>query len=342
MTRRSVSLVALLLLLALTLRPRGPESVLAGSASRELRPDETAVNATADLLGETFVRSETQHFVILSDCGRAWTQARSALLERAYHQFERMMQKLDLPVREPESKMLCVFINDYEMYRAFARAQDGVTAPWVAGYYAAFSNRAVFFNDATSPSFAKALEESDGTPGTRRKLEAQAAEITTAKTLHEAIHLIAFNCGLQSRARQAPFWLTEGLASCFESENPSRAFGPDHPVPKRDAEMAELLADENLIPLEALVAMNAAPPQDDGAAAAMYAQSYALFRHLFRYERDTLAAYFRDLWAEPAGFISPRRHSEMFESRFGAAMLVEKSFVRASSREFAAADSSKE
>lgn len=345
MRLRHTTLLVLLIAAALALRPRGPESVLAGAGSggaggEALAADEASVAATAELLGAAFKRFETEHFVILSDGERAWTQARAALLERANHQFERLMGRLGLPVSAPESKLLCVLINDYAAYAAFARTHDGVTAPWVAGYYAAFSNRAVFFNDATSPQFQRARADASREPGGAARVDARAAAVTIAKTLHEAFHLIAFNRGLQSRARQAPFWLTEGVAACFESESPNRAFGPDHGVEKREAEFRALLREGRLIPLEALVAMNAAPPEDDEIAGVMYAQSYALVRYLFRHRRDELAAFFRDLQREPPGLMTARRHGEMFAARFGDPREVEKAFLRAMSREAVSRDAS--
>lgn len=308
-----------------------------GRSASALRADEAAVTSTLSMLGQGFTRTETDHFVILSDCDRAWTQARAGMLERANHQFTRFMERLE---REPgalDAKLQVVLINDHAAYAAFARTRDGVTAPWVAGYYAAFTNRAVFYNDATAPVHpepgpSRASAAPSIAPRQARAAEGEAASITTAKTLHEAIHLVAFNRGLQSRARQAPFWLTEGLACSFESDQPTRSLGPDRPVKEREEEFDAVVEKGALIPLEALVAMNHAP-EDDVSVSAMYAQSYMLFRHLFRHKREQLAAYFDDLNNEPPGFASPRRHSEMFEARFGDPRAVEKALMRAWQRE---------
>ncbi|HVZ94215.1 MAG TPA: DUF1570 domain-containing protein [Phycisphaerales bacterium] len=338
MTFRCTALVALVLLAVLALRPHGPASVFAASDSPEVSADEKQVTETIELLGPTFTRLDTEHFVVLSDCERSWTQARAHLLERAYHQFTRMTERLGMPARAPDHKLLCVLINDYEAYKSFARSRDNVTAPWVAGYYASYSNRAVFYNDATSPRFEKARGDGTILPAQARQLDAQAMEVTISKTLHEATHLIAFNRGLQSRAHQAPFWITEGLAACFESVTPNQAFGPDHAVERREKEFDDVVREQRLIPLSALVAMNNAPPDDDETASVMYAESYALFRYLYRYKRAALAGYFRDLLEAAPGLNSPAKHTRMFEARFGDAASVEKAFLRAWSRRSSLAD----
>ncbi len=184
------------------------------------------------------------------------------------------------------------------------------------------------------------------TEQTRLTEQVQTASLT--KTIHEAIHLISFNCGLQSRARQYPFWLTEGLASSFETLDPSAAFGPDSTFPARDRELTAAYDDQRLIPLEAFVQLNSLSAPDADAARALYAQAHALFQYLFRFHRDDLAAYFRDIRAEPPGPITPDRHLQMFTARFGKPDRIERQWRREldrallATRETASADTPRE
>lgn len=345
----------------------------AASALRDLsrRPayeaavDEEALRVTADLLGPGFTRHETQHFVILSDAGRDWTLAKAALLERAHHQFFRVMDRMEYAAVPPEHKLHCVLFKEHAMYMTFARAHDGVEAPWVAGYYAGLSNRVVFYDDQTGPTFSRAFDElsqaernatemrskarqaqRERQPGVaetlaaraeeldrrvgleRRRLREQATETSDAKTIHEAVHLLAFNCGVQSRARQYPFWLTEGMAVSFETDRPSAAFGPDHPSDAREDEFRDTLRDGRLIDLEALIQLAAPPDRDTDTVDAMYSESYALFTYLYRYERRSLAGFLADVWAEPPGPIAPQRQLELFRARFGAPEAVERRWLR--------------
>lgn len=331
--------------------------------------DESEVSRTQEQLGPGYSRYETDHFVALSNCDPQWTRQRVDLLERTYHQFHRVMKRLDLQNVPPRNRLLCVLIEDHAAYTAFARDHDGVDAAWVAGYYASRTNRVVFYNDATGPAFRSAAEQIDqfrkvaqtaerradtvrgdradqsaaalraqakrfkehlSVEQSRLREQVEAASIT--KTIHEATHLIAFNCGLQSRAHQYPFWLTEGLATSFETLDPDGAFGPDTPMEARDQEFAQVVNDGLFVPTEAFIQMNSLSGADADTARAMYAEAQALFKHMFRYERERLAAYFRDIQREPAGAISPRRHGEMFLERFGRPERIEREWLREAQR----------
>lgn len=331
--------------------------------------DELAAERTMAEAGPGFARYETEHFIIFSNCDRDWTISKARLLDRTYYQFHRMMRRLGLEGVPPAEKLQCVLIDRHDDYAAFARRFDGVDAAWIAGYYASRTNRVVFYNDADSPAFRVAAQQLDEIRSVAAKAEKRASdarrsnsgartealeeqverirahietetirletEVLTAsvtKSTHEAAHLIAFNCGLQSRAHQYPFWLTEGLATCFETLTPDRPFGPDEPFAEREREFREAMAKDRLITLEAFVSMNNVPGTDAETARIMYAQAYALFRYLFRYEREKLAAYFRDIMLEPPGMISPRRHNEMFVARFGDPARLERQWLREEER----------
>ncbi len=358
--------------LALVAMGSGPATLLAdrsepiaARSSGNIPLDHEALNATLAQTGPGYTLTETRRFSVLSNCDPTWTRARADLFERTFDQFSRAMNRLDMTVAEPEKKLVCLLINDHADYTAFARLHDGVEAAWIAGYYASQSNRIVFYNDETSPAFTKAAQRlSDADRAItiaererfgnedragfkpeehRRRVEAQRAvlrsEVSRAsdsKAIHEAVHLIAFNCGIQSRSRQYPLWLTEGLATVFETTDPRSAFGPDRPMERRDDELAVLIRNNRLIPLEALVAMNSIPatiePDDEDLPQRVYAQSHSLMAWLFRYEPEALAGYLRDIADERPGMISPRRHSRMFEDRFGDPRSLERQWLRDESR----------
>ncbi len=263
------------------------------------------------------------------------------------------------------SRLLCVLVNDHDAYREFAQRNDGVEAGWIAGYYASLSNRIVFYNDATNPAAQEAgdkLEEFDRLAQQAREmaskaraehradvaatLDARATDLSArlkaerqrlqkstratgeAKAIHEAIHLLAFNRGLQTRDRQYPFWLTEGLACAFETDRPNQAFGPDHEFEPRRRDFEKLRDDGKLLALETLVQFTAVPDNDEATAEVMYAQSCALFKFLYRHERADLAEFFRDFQKRPPGRVAPKQLLEMFRARFGDVESLEKRFLR--------------
>ncbi|MFM9994284.1 MAG: DUF1570 domain-containing protein [Phycisphaerales bacterium] len=357
----SITLVPETALDAARLDPAGARADISGKAGSRPLPDESAVLATLRALPPGFRRSETTHFVVLSDCPIGWTRARETLLERTRHQFLRAAEKLQVKPPPPRVKLLCVLINKHETFRAFGRAHDGLDAGWVAGYYAASANRIVFYNDAASPEYDavwKQLDDyqrqaddarrrgdaarADGQPPLadrlfaaaddlegrvrteRSRLRKQAADFSTAKTIHEAVHLLSFNTGLQRRDADYPFWLSEGLASSFETEDPTRAFGPDREGPTaRRARLKELALRGESPRVADVVTLSRTAMLEADAAEAMYAVSAGLFSYLYRHERAALTLYLRSLSALAPQRLTPPRHLELFVRHFGDPSIVE-------------------
>lgn len=338
---------------------------LHGDPAFRLPVDQAALDEVRRTLGDRFTVMLTPHFAVLSDCDAAWTRAKSRLLERARHQFYRVAGRLDLDAVPHESKLMCVLFADAGDYRDFARAHDGMAAAWAAGYYSTRSNRVVFYNDAASPAFAQAESALDGYAAKAKKwrhdaatarrlgdddradrLDAAAAELeegvererdrlrertaatTTAKTIHEAVHLLAYNSGVQSRRVEYPFWISEGLAASFEADDAGGALGPDRERDGLTEDLRRLRDAGALEPLADLVgAARVArdrPQLSAEGAQAMYAQSEALVRHLFRFERDGLGSYLRDL-RDAEG---DPDHAAMFRRRFGDPSAVERRMMR--------------
>ena len=340
-------------------------------SSFRLDADETQIRDLRAWLGTRFQRYETDHFVILSDAGRQAALARGRTMERARHQYFRTLDKLGFPVVPHKTRLTCIFFTSHDDYATFARERDDVDTAWIAGYYTGQGNRVVFYDDASSPRFVQArdaISEYEATlvkaqeraVGARRQRDRDAAEqlaayaedleakikteqrrideeaerISESKTIHETIHLLAFNTGLQSRARLYPFWFTEGLASSFETDHPGSSFGPDRPTPGREAEFESALAEGRTLPLATLVRMTEADHahRHARAAEALYAQAHALFAYLFAESPAAMRAYVDAILHEPPGEIDPARHAELFESAFGAPEAIERTLRRLTSR----------
>lgn len=327
----------------------------------ELPVDEASVSETTAALNGRFRRSETDHFVVLSNCDRNWTVARSRLLERAYHEFFRVMDRMQYPAHPPSHKLLCVFISEHAEYERFARNADGVHAGWVAGYYAGLSNRVVLYDDMDGPAFRAAFEQLDGfrleakqadaesrvasragnrelakslktraadlrrhEKKERKRIEEDARAASESKMIHEAIHLIAFNSGVQSRAHEYPFWLTEGLAMSFETDRPKAAFGPDcgHHS-NRMMEFERCLAEGRSIPMGELVGISEATGETSERAETLYSQTAVLFDRLYDADRMAVSGLFGRYLEQPAGDLSPQRHVGLFTQQIGEPVVVE-------------------
>ncbi|MCK4873977.1 MAG: DUF1570 domain-containing protein [Phycisphaerales bacterium] len=307
-----------------------------------------------EMLGSAFTRYTTTHFVVFSDCDPAWSQSRAALLERAAHQLQRVCRRIGIAQAPLRERLVCILFDRYDDYCAFAASQDGVTDAWIAGYYASRSNWVVFFNDSDSPAIRQAEQQLEAVAeqadelrdrshqaarrGQRdeasrhrdrsddlrsqladehRRLEDVVASASIAKTVHEAIHQLAFNTGVQSRNHEYPFWFTEGLATCFETDQPNAAFGPEHECDNRRRAFDDVLRADRLLPLRDFIQLTDVPRGSLDTAEVMYPQAYALLAYIYRTQRSALGDYLRAIQREPAGPISPDRQIELFETYFG-------------------------
>lgn len=331
----------------------------------ELQADEVEISKALDTVQTRMHRYETAHFVTLSDCDASWTREKSALLERTHHQYFRWVNQIGLDLLPPERKLLCIIFRDYEQYRSFAQRVDNVDAPWAGGYFATRANRVVLFDDRNSPTIVEAMsrlsEHEDKVAETRERarqtarngmqsmadslsagadrleaevrankdrIRAHAERMSTAKTIHESVHMLSYNTGLQQPGRVYPFWISEGLSTAFETADPARPFGPRERYQPREDSFDRVMEEGRLIPLGKVVTVAAGIAEADELGDPVYAQSYMLFVYLSRTSPDAMKRYLRELNRLPNGYYTPEYHLTLFENHFGRVDAVERSLLR--------------
>ena len=114
-----------------------------------------------------------------------------------------------------------------------------------------------------------------------------------------------------------PIWISEGLATAFETDTADGAFGPDHEYAPRREAFAQLLRDDGLVNLRDLVTWTHLAASDEQTVHAVYQQSYALVTWMSRCRGDELRTYLQLMLAEPAAPIGPARYLQLFEQAFG-------------------------
>lgn len=317
--------------------------------------DEKAIREAEATLGASFGRSESAHFIVLSDSDPAWVRSRLSMMEQARREFFRVARSLNLPVVPHERKLLCILIESYDDFVAYSGEHDGISAAWIAGYYSLPHNRVVFYNDVNGPAFSPRLASlaerqragrvrhagADAPTGVHeardpgreaeqamRDVERLASDFSVAKTVHETVHLLAFNTGLQSPTRAYPIWLSEGLASNFETPDTSGAFGPGIGQSERERTFARLLESGRLMPMSRLIGLAEVPPDEPQAVEQVYAQGHVLFAHLFATRRVSLGRYFEELGAR-SGSTTPTDHQRIFERCFGSIRDIEDELAKA-------------
>lgn len=335
-------------------------------AARVAREDDlSAVESLRAKLGTDARTYRSRSFLVLSDAADQWTRSRITLLERAREQFYREMDRLDLPLHPHRHRLVCVIFARHEDYLAFAREHDQFEAGWAAGYYSMAHNAIVIHDDRTSPALARVMREmqeqqariddltgraqlarakgqsdqarilTDAAAGLeahlrreRQRIEDETLGFGVAKVLHEAIHLLAFNTGLQARGAAYPLWVSEGLAASFEASSTTSQFGFAFPYVPRELELEHLALENRLPRLADIVTLDRNEGFDAQSARPLYALAYGLFKELHRTHRDELAAYLAELADMPTGPRHPRDHVVQFERHFGPIEDLERRLTR--------------
>lgn len=329
-----------------------------------LTVDHGAIRRAEQAAGVRLNRVETRHVVVLSDADLAWTRESAQLIERARTKFYAFCDSIGYPAYPHRTKLLCVLFADYAAFRHFASHQDDLQSDWIAGYYSIPHNRVVLYDERSGPGFAEAfadLDEHDRTvdrkvselgtqlPATRQasrlelmrqadtarrginaqrdSLSRQARQFGISKTLHEAIHQLSFNSGLQTPGKAYPLWLSEGLAIAFETDRPHRSFGPGYGSSDRMGLFRRARDEGVLVPLDELITLERVPPELAPRVDLVYAQCHALFELLYKNRRREMANYFRSL-QQARGDESPSEMIRLFEMHFGELEHVERALQR--------------
>jgi hypothetical protein len=305
-------------------------TLLGVGAERKLASRSDVYRRTRKLLPDRFSEYETRRFVVLSDGKPGWSRQQGQLLERTYHQFHRYTRRIGIDPEPLRYKLVCVLFQEYDDYRQFAKAHDDVTAAWISGYYSPKHDRIVFYNIETNPEYAWARPSDDrGSDAVARgRVNEEYEAAATATTIHEAIHQLTFHTKVQSAQIQNPLWISEGLATAFETDNPNVAFGPDREYAMRREQFKRLVTDGEMIPLRELVTYTEMPNNQDDTIAAVYHESYALVTWLSRFRSTELRKYLESLRQEKPGRPTPQRHLQLFEKAFGDVDRLDRAWQR--------------
>ena len=320
------------------------EALPFGTRDHRLKTESDVYRDTRKLLPRRFHTYEAKRFVVLSDAAPGWSRKQVQLLDRTYHQFNRFTKRLGLKPRPLRHKLVCVLFQEHDDYRRFAGKRDGVTAEWISGYYSPKHDRIVFYNIETNPELVEALRASNSAPRltdsiagyarpARSGLRNEYRKAATATVVHEAVHQLAFHTRIQSPHIQNPLWLSEGLATAFETDHPDQSFGPDRPYHLRETQFQEILEQDKLVPLRDLVTYSRMPDNTDDTISAVYHESYALITWMSRFRREELRELMDALRNEPPGRPTPQRQLQIFEQAFGDVDRLERLWLRYESRE---------
>jgi len=304
------------------------------------------------------------NFLVLYDTDRVWALNRAVLLEQTYANFYRKFRRLGLRPMPLKERLVCVLFEDHKEFAMYARKVDNMIVPWASGYYSSRTNRIAFFHDRNNPQFkevnarieelskrlpeigdairaAQRARDFDAARRLRKDQTAVRRDLTwhrnrlrevarlanTGKTTHEAVHQLCFNSGLMSRETKHPFWLAEGLATCFETTDPSKSFGPGRRNPSRFETLVESYKADRMIPLYDFVVQMRPHSDDQKIVSTYYGQAWGLFNYLYTRKQDEMRKYLQAIADLPPGTRDDAELRRQFEDAFGPIESVQTLFT---------------
>lgn len=299
---------------------------------RPLNAEELA----AKLLGELppgFRVHRSKNYVVAYNTTRTYAEWTSSLLERLQRAFIAYWRKQGCDVKPPAQPLMVLVFADQAAYADYAKKDLGSAVGNVIGYYNLDTNRIMMYDLTGMQAFGGGGRGS--LHDITQLLSRPEAEPLVATIVHEATHQISFNCGLQKRLVANPYWLSEGLATYFETPDlaSSRSWSGIGAVNYSRWDLFRHNYDQGkTIPLHRLVADDKLFQTPETAVDA-YAQAWAWNYFLIRWKPNEYAAYLKSLAAKPLLVEdSAATRVDDFRRHFGELAELEAEFYRRMAR----------
>jgi hypothetical protein len=273
----------------------------------------------------------TKHYVVCFDTSRDYAKWCAALFERLHDAFGTYWTRAGLEVHDPPRPLVVVIFADRRGYEAHAAATLGAAAGRVVGYYDMMSNRVTTYDLTGSDLLGNGRPRAAGAAGLAI-LSSPAATGLVSTLVHEATHQLAFNGGLHRRLAPVPLWVSEGIATYFETPDLNNTRGWKGIGEINRPRLAHFLENRRPGVIAAIVRDDEPFRQADTALDA-YAAAWALSHHLLQTRKAEFVAYLRSLAAkQPLAEDSPEARLRAFQTAFGDPATVEQQVIKASAR----------
>ena len=303
-----------------------PEDILSRTPSAESMKAQTSDEIFAQFKLETpgelkgFKVQKTQHFVIMYNTNDVYAQWVGEMYEGLYRKFHNFWKSKKVELEEPRFPLVAIVFNTKEAYLAYSEREIGETAKALIGYYNMQTNRMVSFDLTGVAGLAAGNNRFSSTQLISQAFAQPGAERTLATNVHEAVHQLSFNTGLQVRLADNPLWFSEGMAMFFETPDTNSARGGAtigkinyhnlrlfaNYLPKRPADsLTTLITDDSRL-------------QNPSTAIDAYSESWALTYFLLKTKSKQYVAYLEDLRKlEPHVKTPARERVALFKQHFG-------------------------
>lgn len=322
----------------LMLAPDGRLLSLDGSDIRESRPSPQAMQvATVEqvaeslrvVLGQEFQFHQSKHYVIAYNTNLAYAEWVGQLFERLYRGFRNYWETRRMELKEPRFPLVAIVFSNKSSYLAYAQRDIGDSAGSLFGYYNMNTNRMVMYDLTGVDGLVPQGQKVSTHALINQVLSQPQSERTVATIVHEAVHQLAFNLGLQVRLADNPLWLSEGLAMFFESpdlRSPQgwkmgnvnyhnlRLFAQYSGRRSQDSLMNLIRDDQRF--------------KDPETVADAYPESWALTYFLMKARGKQFVEFMKEIGKlEPLDETSAEGRVELFSKHFGDLSKLERDFV---------------
>lgn len=266
--------------------------------------------------GDDFTVTQTKHFTICSQAGNRYSQWCSFLFERLYMVLHNYWDDKASPLHDPEVPLIAVIFKDRANFEQYASQLLGEGASATHGFYSIQSNRMVLYDLTAGPNERPAYTDADILFKLRK------SPFNVATIIHECTHQIAFNVGLHTRFADNPLWLTEGMATYFETPDLKSKTGwrtVGKPNPWRLRQFQDYARSRR--PADSLQTLISSDQRFQEAEAVLdtYAEAWAFSYFLIKTKRRQYEEYLHLIAArKPLIWSTPEERLKDFQSVFGA------------------------
>ncbi len=273
----------------------------------------------------------TEHFVVCYNTSDVYARWNADLYEKLYKGFYRFWKEKGVELTAPRFPLAALLFETQVDYIQFA-AKEFAGAQNTIGYYHQSTNRLASYDLTGIQGLIPPKAHVMRTELINQIVSRPEGERLIATIIHEVCHQLSFNSGLQVRLGDNPLWLSEGLATFFETPDLSSQNGWGgigklnkhnyvnllNYFPSRTNESLELLLlDDNRL-------------RNGDTMSSSYAEAWGLTYYLLKSKPKQFASYLESLRKKPPGNrSSPKERIELFRECFGEDLKkIDRDFIR--------------
>lgn len=283
-------------------------------------------------LPEGFRVLKTRHFVLLYNTSEVYVKWVAELYEQVYRGFYNYWKSKGYRLSEPRFPLVAVVFSNRASYMVYAEREIGKSAEAMIGYYNMKTNRMISYDMTGVDGVVPQGTRIASSVVVRQILSQPQAERTVATIIHEAVHQLAFNSGLQVRLADNPLWLSEGIAMFFETPDANNPKGWGGTIGRINPHNMRLFA--QYVPRRPADSLLTLISQDQRLRDAetsnqSYPESWALTYYLMLVKNKQFVAYLKELAEQPPlGETPERARVEMFKRHFGDDLVeIDRDFI---------------